>query len=616
MRRVWPSSRVPRLAALFYLFGLGLGTPAWSHTLDVAVNVTGDESMGKELRKLIEESEKGQGATDGAGALQRARTQLQRVTLALRSKGYYGASITATIAGRPVEDPATLDMLEALSPDQKLSVAFRVETGPVFRMAKLDIQGAQDIERKSLRLAPGDAAEAAQILGAEEDILVQLRKRGHALAAAGKREVVVDHATQKVDVTYVFEPGPKAKMGPVTFNGSESVDMVFLQRRVPFKQGEPYDPDKVKKLRDRLGALGVFSAVRVKAAPELNLDGELPFAVDLQDRPPRTIGFGVGYETQRGFAVNGFWMHRNLFGQAESVKLSAEVNNIGRGGLNSRSLRNTGFAVSAAFLKPDWWVAGQDATAKVEVLREILDTYRRRATEIQGGLDRRISQEWRVTAGFNLEYSLIERFGVTRNYQLFGIPLGATWDRTDDELEPTKGWRVNAKVTPYIDVGEIGKPFTIMRLTGSGYLDVLGGGRTVMAARASVGSIPGVRTDAVPPDKLFYAGGGGSVRGFAYQTAGPRNAAFTPIGGASIIEGSLELRQRIGESFGVVAFVDVGSAYLGKIPDFSVTPRIGAGIGARYYTDFGPIRADVGFPVNRRAGDDRFGLYISLGQAF
>src|SRR5206468_3779326 len=142
-----------------------------------------------------------------------------------------------------------------------------------------------------------------QILGAEEDILVQLRKRGHALAAAGKREVVADHATKQVDVTYVFDPGPKAKMGPVTFNGSESVDMVFLQRRVPFKQGEPYDPEKVKKLRDRLGGLGVFSAVRIKSAPELDANGELPFAVDLKDRPPRTIGFGAGYETRRGFWV-------------------------------------------------------------------------------------------------------------------------------------------------------------------------------------------------------------------------------------------------------------------------------------------------------------------------
>jgi translocation and assembly module TamA len=616
MRGVWPCSPVPRLAALLFLLCLGWAVPAWAHTLDIAVNVTGDDATGKELKALVEETEKGQGATDSAGALQRARTHLRRLTLALRSKGFYGASIAATIAGRPVDDPATLDALEALPPDQKLSVVLTVETGPVFRMAKIDIRGVSDIERKSLRLAPGDPADAARILGAEEDVLAQLRKRGHALAAVGKREAVVDHATQEVDVTYVFIPGPTAKMGSVTFEGSESIDMVFLQRRVPFKQGEPYDPDKVKKLRDRIGGLGVFSAVRVKSAPELDANGELPIAVELKDRPPRTIGFGAGYETRRGFAVNGYWLHRNLFGQAESVRLSAELNNIGRGGIDSRSLANTGFALSAAFLKPDWWLAGQDAKGKVELLREILDTYRRRATVVQGGLERRISPQWRAAAGFNLEYSIIERLGSTRNYQLLGIPLSVAWDRTDSELEPTRGFRLDMKVTPYLDFGEAGKPFAILRLTGSTYVDVLGGGRTVLAARASIGSIPGVRTDTIPPDKLFYAGGGGSVRGFAYQSAGPRDALLTPTGGASVIEGSLELRQRIGDSFGVVAFIDVGSAYPGKIPDFALSPRIGAGIGARYYTDFGPIRADIGFPLNRRAGDDHFGLYISLGQAF
>ena len=617
MRRVQACSRAARLSlALLLLAAFGWPASTRAHTLDVTINVTGDEKIGRELRKLIEESEKDQGAIDGPGALQRARTQVQRVTSALRSKGYYGASISATIAGKPVEDPATLEALEALPGEQKLSVAFQVETGPLFHMDKIDIQGASDIERKKLRLAPGDPAEAVQILGAEDDMLAQLRKRGHALAAAGQREVVVDHATRKVDVTYVFEPGPKARMGPVTFNGSESMDMVFLQRRVPFKQGEPYDPDKLKKLRDRVGALGVFSGVRVKAAPELTPDGELPIAVDLKDRPPRTIGFGAAYETSRGFAVNAYWMHRNLFGQAESVKLSAEVNNIARGGFTTASLGDTGYAVSAAFLKPDWWVAGQDATAKIEALREFLDAYRRRAIVVQGGLDRRISQEWRVTAGVNIEYSSIERFGVTRDYKLFGLPLSAMLDRTDNELEPTGGWRLVAKATPYIDVGQAGKPFTILRLTGSAYLDLLGEGRTVLAARASVGSIPGGDINTIPPDKLFYAGGGGSVRGFRYQSAGPRDQFFNPLGGTSIVEGSIELRQRIGESFGVVAFIDVGSAYLGTVPDFSIAPRVGAGLGVRYYTDFGPIRVDVGFPVNRRDGDDRFGLYISLGQAF
>ena len=144
-----------------------------------------------------------------------------------------------------------------------------------------------------------------------------------------------------------------------------------------------------------------------------------------------------------------------------------------------------------------------------------------------------------------------------------------------------------------------------------------GDGRSVLAGRASFGTIPGGTADNIPFDKLFYAGGGGSVRGFAYQSAGPRDAFNNPLGGASVVEGSVEFRQRIGKSFGAVAFVDAGSAYTDTMPNFSqFAPRIGTGAGVRYYTDFGPARLDVGVPLNKRDGDAPFGIYVSIGQAF
>ena len=139
----------------------------------------------------------------------------------------------------------------------------------------------------------------------------------------------------------------------------------------------------------------------------------------------------------------------------------------------------------------------------------------------------------------------------------------------------------------------------------------------MLATRASFGTEPALSIGGIPPDKLFYAGGGGSVRGFVYQSAGPRDAFNNPLGGASVVEGSVELRQRIGEAFGAVAFVDAGSAYPDYLPNFSLfAPRVGAGAGVRYYTDFGPIRFDVGLPLNRRSGDPPFGIYVGLGQAF
>jgi translocation and assembly module TamA len=217
----------------------------------------------------------------------------------------------------------------------------------------------------------------------------------------------------------------------------------------------------------------------------------------------------------------------------------------------------------------------------------------------------------------SLEFSTIQREGVTHSYRLLGVPLGVTLDRTNNPLDPSRGYRLVFNLTPYLGVGNLSDQFAVIRATGSSYFDFSDTGRSVLAARASFGIIPNVQFNDIPPDKLFYAGGGGSVRGFAYQSAGPRDAFLNPLGGASVVEGSLEFRQRIGKSWGAVAFLDAGSAYTPVFPDFyAMAPRIGTGVGARYYTDFGPIRVDVGVPLNPRAGDAPFGLYVSLGQSF
>ena len=197
------------------------------------------------------------------------------------------------------------------------------------------------------------------------------------------------------------------------------------------------------------------------------------------------------------------------------------------------------------------------------------------------------------------------------------MPLALIYNKTNSDLDPTQGYRMQLDATPWLDTEPGGALFAIVRLTARGYIDLGEPGRTVLAARASVGTEPASSPNSVPADKLFYAGGGGSVRGFVFQSAGPRDAYNRPLGGASVVEASVELRQRIGESFGVVGFIDAGSAYPDPVPNFSLyDPRVGVGVGLRYYTGFGPVRFDVGLPLNKRDGDPPFGIYVSLGHSF
>jgi translocation and assembly module TamA len=608
-----------RLPVATALLGLVVAV-AQARTADLALTVTGDQEMSEELKTLTEQLDKDQPLSgDSLALLQGAQLRRQRIVTALRSKGYYDARVTATVAHQPVEDAAALDAIEQTPEADKTQFVFDVATGPVYRVTDLAIQGPPDIvgypglDRSKLALGPGKPADAALILGTEDEILGQVRNRGYALAKVSRREVLIDHATHEAKVTFVVEPGPETRMGQVTFSGTEKVDTTYLQRRVPYEEGDPYSPAKVDALRDRLTALGVFNSVRIKPATALNDKGELPIDVELTDRVPRTIGFGLSYETIRGFAVNGYWTHRNLFGQAESLRLSAEVNNIGEGNVAT----DFGYGFKIDFRKPDWWLKQQDATANAAAVNEIYDAYTKKAVSFGVGLDRTFNPHWRAKVGLTGEVSQITRYGIAGNYKLFGIPMQVIDNQANSETDATKGYRLTLNVTPYYDFTHPSNPFVIARLTGTAYLDVSGNGRSVLAGRASFGSMPGGTANNIPFDKLFYAGGGGSVRGFAYQSAGPRDAWNNPLGGASVVEGSIEFRQRIGKAFGAVAFVDAGSAYTDTLPNFSqFAPRIGTGAGVRYYTDFGPARLDVGIPLNKRDGDAPFGIYVSIGQAF
>lgn len=619
---VSPEFAARRLACLLQVLAVMviLCTAAEARTARIALTVTGDERMSDDLKQLVEDFEKTQPLSgDALALLQGVQAVLARVNTAVRSRGFYDARATATVDNRPVDEAAALDAIETHPETEQVTFALTVDTGPRFKVEGIAIRGAgaaslPAIDMSKLGLAAGDPADAPAILATQDLVLAEFRKQGYALASV-RREVVVDHATRSAEVTFLVTTGPVARMGPVRFSGTEKVSTTYLQRRVPFKEGELYDPAKVETLRGKLTSLGVFNVVRIKPATALDANGELPIDVELTDRLPRSVGFGISYETQLGFAVSAFWTHRNLFGEAESLRLTAEINHIGQGQL----ITDTGFTFRADFRKPDWWLPGQDGRATAEALREVLPAYSRNAVVLFGGIDRIISPIWQVRIGLTGEASQVKptSSGIWTSYRLLGVPMSLLMNKANSDTDPTQGYRLQLDVTPYVDVGPNNDFFAMLRLTGRSYFDLGEAGRSVLALRASFGTEPTGNIGGIPPDKLFYAGGGGSVRGFVYQSAGPRDAFNNALGGASVVEANVEFRQRFGKAFGAVAFVDAGSAYPGTWPDFSLfAPRVGAGAGLRYYTDFGPVRLDVGFPINRRDGDPPFGVYVSLGQAF
>jgi translocation and assembly module TamA len=541
----------------------------------------------------------------------RARDDQGRFESALNSYGHYAARVNIRIAGRSLDDPTLPTMLEAATAPVPVTVG--VTPGPIFRLRRVTLEGQvpQDA-RAALGVAPGAPALAAEVLAGQGRLLDALRSRGYALAKVDTPVATLDPAAQALDVSYKVDPGPQVDLGPISINGLERVDPNFVRRRLLVHQGERFDPAKIERARQDLTELGVFGTVRARAADRVDAAGQLPLAFEFTERPRHVVGATAAYSTDLGASVGATFQHRNLFGQAEQLNLGVAVTQLG-----GSASRGVGYNATASLLKPDVLARNQSVQVSLQAIKENLDAYDR--TAVLGGVSviRKFSQVWTASVGLQAQQSLITQEGVQRSYTLLALPIGLRYDSTGPEglFEPTHGIKAAATVTPTYDLSGPSSTFTILQAQASTYVNLAAPGRSVLAVRGLVGSVQGATTFQLPPDQRFYAGGGGTVRGYKYQSIGPKFRDNRPTGGTAVTAGTVEFRQRFGESFGAAVFVDAGQVDTASTA-LGGNLRAGAGVGARYYTPIGPIRLDVAVPLNKQRGDDTLELYIGIGQAF
>ena len=567
----------------------------------------GDKALTQALRgaSLLVTSEL-DGQDDAQDLFAAARAEYGTLLGALYAQGHYSGVISIKVDGREAAGIAPLD-----APSRIGVIAVTVDPGPAFRLSRAQIgplAPGTDVPRG---FATGQPAPSSVVREAAVAGVAGWRDVGHAKARVAAQEVTADHADATLSAQITLEPGPRLRFGPLSVTGAERMRERRIVKIAGLPEGEVFSPEELDRAANRLRRTGVFRSVSMTEGEAILSPDLLPITVTVVEEKPRRLSFGAEIASAEGVSLTGYWLHRNLLGGAERLRVDAEIANLGA--------QNSGvdYALGLSLERPATFTPDTTVGVSAEIGHLDEEDYYADVATIGIGATHYFTDALTGRVGIDYEHAegrdVVDRF-LFRNISL---PIGVTWDRRNDKTNATGGWYLDAEVKPFFGFGTTGSG-TRSTLDARGYLGFGAEDGIVLAGRVQAGAVLGSALLETPRDDLFYSGGGGTVRGQPYQSLGvnlARGLLSPKIGGTHFLGAQIEARAMVTERIGVVGFYDVGRIDVGGFFGTAGDWHSGAGIGVRYDTGFGPIRLDVAAPVGGTTGEG-VQIYVGLGQAF
>ena len=506
---------------------------------------------------------------------------------ALKAKGYYDANV---------------EFVD--NEEEDLQGSYEIVTGEIYTIASLTIE--PETHRKNFDtslIKAGDPLDAQTVLKAQSTLFENIQKDKCYFSLDVEHAVILDENTKTAELTYTAKIGPSATFGPAIFKGQESVKLSYLRKLVTWQEGDCFRQEKIRSLKTKLLETGLFVRADSELPETPDENGIVPVTIQLKERVHRSVKAGVSYYTDEGAGITLGWEHRNFLGSGEKLETELNISQINQ-------------SLDVNFTKPFFIRKDQSLEINGALRQQDTDAFEEKALDFGASVKRQFNKRLSANTGVHLSFSEITDDDGTDTFGLLSFPNAVTFDNRDNPLDPHKGWQLKAAIEPFYDILGQSDPFTKFEAGARTYLNLIDDPDLVLALRANIGSIVGASTANIPATERFYAGGGGSIRGFGFQKVGPSDDDGDPSGGRSLITGSTELRLKFTDTIGGVAFVDGGSVSENAAVDFDKL-SFGAGVGIRYYTDFGPLRFDVAVPLNQKENlDQNYQFYISIGQAF
>ncbi len=547
----------------------------------------------------------------GEDILATARAEYGALIGTLYAQGYYGPVISVQLDGREASNIAPLDR-----PARVGRITVQVSPGPQFAFGKIDISPRTRGTQWPEEFRPGNVAGAGTLRSAVAAAVDGWREAGHAKARVLDQDVVADHPNRRLNAAVRIEAGPKLRFGDVAVAGNLRTRENRVRKIAGIPQGEVYSPSEVQRAENRLRRTGAFTSVSIAEDAGITPPDLLGTTINVVEEKPRHFSFGAEISSLEGVTLSGAWMHRNLLGGAEKLRVEGEIGNIGAAD------SGVDYRLGVTLDRPATFTPDTTLRFSTEIARVDEADYRANSFDLGVGLTHIVNDQ--LSGRVDLVYSYINGTAYSEDgqtasdfiYRSLSLPIGVTWDKRNSKTDATKGFYIETEVKPFQGLSDTGSG---VRVTGDlrGYYGFGRRDKVVLAARAQLGMVAGASLQEVPRDDLFYSGGGGTVRGQPYQSLGVRfteGGTDYKVGGDYFLAASAEARVKVTSKIGLVGFVDAGRVDNGGFFE-NGDWHSGAGLGLRYATGVGPARLDLAAPVGGNTGSG-MQIYVGLGHAF
>ncbi|KIC22002.1 autotransporter assembly complex protein TamA [Leisingera sp. ANG-Vp] len=594
----------PRHLARAAAFSLLTLLPPAAFGAEAVLQAPGADAALEERLRGASASVAASGETNVQELLAAALSDYRTLVQVLYDAGHFSPVVNIRLDGREAA------RIQPLNPPKSVSkVEITVQPGPRFAFGAAELapfpQNSEvDIPKG---FAPGQPAGTGVIRDAAIAGVKAWRRAGHAKARVSEQNITANHLQDRLDARLRLAPGPKLRFGRMRIDGDSSVRDDAIRRIAGFPSGEEFHPDLVAKSATRLRRTGTFSTVALSEAEQPNPDGTLDFTAQVEDLPPRRLTFGAEISSSDGVELSGSWMHRNLFGAAEKLRIEARLSGIG-------SSNDIDGRIAVRLDRPA--ALGPDDLIFYLAEAERLDEEHYTATQLLAaiGARRTFSDIFFAEAAVGVSSTLATDVFGKRRFKYLAGRIRAEYDARDSRVNPANGFFLQGGATPFIGI-DGSKSGLQLKGDGRAYSGLGADDRIVLAGRLQMGSVIGPSLSEVSPTLLFFSGGAGSVRGHEFQSLGVPVGTGT-AGGRSFLALSGEVRGKVTEKISLVGFYDIGFVDADSVVSGSSARHAGAGLGLRYdVAGIGPLRLDLAYPVDG-GSEDGLQFYIGIGQAF